>query len=957
MNKVHSRINWENHPSDATPLNEQNLNKMDVSVDELDNRVISLDTTKFDKTEAQGLFKDVSLDRTTGIITFTLYNGATKVFDTLLEKIAVNFDYDHETQQLIIMLDDGEIKYVDLSALITQYEFLDTDTVAFSIDGTGKVSAIVKEGSIEEKHLQPNYLADIKVEVSKAQASEKAAAISEKNASGSAKEAESFAHGGTGIRDGEDTDSAKYYYEQSKKMSDEVTKNCERPRGTFTGNVDELKGAGTVGSYWVQTSTATGTHPVSEDNYYLLEVTATSDNVIVQRANMFSNCKIYERMYVNKKWYDWNSITVAKFNKKPMFIYVDDDGVSTFKTIYENILQPRDIIGGLSVITDVFDGGEFTYLTQDEILDFQAKGWSILNHSCDGDVLTKDNVLVKIQYAVQRFQTLGYENRHKIFVYPDGNISDDSAAVIDCVKDYFNFGIDVTARTTNIPIIGLENKFSIGRVFINQGMDDDTKTWIYSLVDETISENKLMIISTHSYDCNQEYLAELIDYIIGKGGVFYSPDEALDYIYDSQEQLISDAMDETYYKKFRGMEDAIKDFDKYALKSIYGDSEVSLGRADGTTIGSCSIALGSNVEASGICAHAEGNKTTAGGNQAHAEGYNTYAISQQAHAEGNHTTANAPHSHAEGNNTTASGSCAHAEGYYTTADEYASHAEGYFTTASHTSAHAEGEKTTANNYASHACGKYNKRMEDGGGRSNQTGDVFVIGNGKASSMDNPSDTYSNAFRVTYKGDVYGLSAFNSSGADYAEFIKPWADGNEENEDRVGYFVTVKNGFLYKANEGDYIVGITSGNPSVVGNADEDYYWRYERDAFNRIVMEDAPETVQGTDNEGNLLFDEKTHEPIMIETGNMIKNASMKLAEDYDQSKQDDYIERKDRKEWDYVGMVGVLPVRDDGTCVAGQFCKCGKGGIATLAEKRVFDTYMVLERIAENIVSVILKP
>ena len=279
-----------------------------------------------------------------------------------------------------------------------------------------------------------------------------------------------------------------------------------------------------------------------------------------------------------------------------------------------------------------------------------------------------------------------------------------------------------------------------------------------------------------------------------------------------------------------------------------------------------------------------------------------------------------------------------------------SFAVGYNVEASGSCSHAEGSYTTASNYASHACGKYNKSMVNGGSSSNQTGDAFVIGNGTGNT------SRSNALRVTYKGDILGTKAFQSSGADYAEFIKPWADGNPDNEDRVGYFVTIKDGYLHKANEGDYITGITSGNPSVVGNADEDYYWRYERDNFNRIVMEDVPETVQATDDEGNPLFDEETHEPIMVETGNIIPNARMKLAKDYDPSLQESYVERKDRKEWDYVGMLGVLPVRDDGSCIPGQFCKCKNGGIATLAEKRGTDTFMVLERISDDVVSVILK-
>lgn len=229
MNKTYGRINWENYPSDETPLNESNLNKIDVATDEIDNRVITLDTTKATKEEVSTLVQDVTFEEKTGIITITKKNGSKITIDTQMEKIAVNFSYNAETQQIILTLIDGTKQYIDLTALITQYEFLDSDTVAFSIDSAGKVSAIVKEASIQEKHLRPNYLADIKVEVAKAQASqsaaaksesnakasETAAATSESNAAASATKAQSYATGGTNSRTGEDTDNAKYYSQQS----------------------------------------------------------------------------------------------------------------------------------------------------------------------------------------------------------------------------------------------------------------------------------------------------------------------------------------------------------------------------------------------------------------------------------------------------------------------------------------------------------------------------------------------------------------------------------------------------------------------------------------------------------------------------------------------------------------------------------------------------------------------
>lgn len=224
MNKAYSRINWENYPSDATPINKVNLNRLDSATDILDDRVITLDTTKATKTEVATLVMDVAFEESTGTITVTKKNGSKITIDTQMGKIAVNFDYDPVTEQIILTLIDGTKQYIDLSALITQYEFLDTDTVAFTIGTDGKVSAIVKEGSIEEKHLEPNYLAKIKVEAAKAE-------TSRADAAASATKAESYAVGGTGSREGEDTDNAAYYYRQAKSISESFA-GALRPMGT-----------------------------------------------------------------------------------------------------------------------------------------------------------------------------------------------------------------------------------------------------------------------------------------------------------------------------------------------------------------------------------------------------------------------------------------------------------------------------------------------------------------------------------------------------------------------------------------------------------------------------------------------------------------------------------------------------------------------------------------------------
>lgn len=178
MEKTYTRINWENYPSTETPINETNLNKIDYAVNEIDNRVIELDTTKLNLTTANTMVKSIAFDSTTGVFTITNLNGSIAKIDTKIEKLAVNFAYDYTNQRFVITLDDGTIQYVDMSALVTQNEFVDSETIGFSTGDSGTVSAIVLEGSIEEKHLQPNYLADIKVESASATASAESAASS-----------------------------------------------------------------------------------------------------------------------------------------------------------------------------------------------------------------------------------------------------------------------------------------------------------------------------------------------------------------------------------------------------------------------------------------------------------------------------------------------------------------------------------------------------------------------------------------------------------------------------------------------------------------------------------------------------------------------------------------------------------------------------------------------------------
>lgn len=204
LQKTYNRINWENYPSEETALNATNLNRTDYAINEIDNRVISLDTEKLDKSTGYGLITNVELNNETGILTVSYLNGTSTTYQTILNKVAVNFRFDQASQSIVITNEDGSKESIDLSAFVTQYEFSNTSTVAFT-NTSGVISANLVEGSIGERYLRPNYLSDIKVSEANAKKSEASAEVS-------AILSKSWAVGDTsGSRADEDINNSKYY--------------------------------------------------------------------------------------------------------------------------------------------------------------------------------------------------------------------------------------------------------------------------------------------------------------------------------------------------------------------------------------------------------------------------------------------------------------------------------------------------------------------------------------------------------------------------------------------------------------------------------------------------------------------------------------------------------------------------------------------------------------------------
>ena len=224
-------------------------------------------------------------------------------------------------------------------------------------------------------------------------------------------------------------------------------------------------------------------------------------------------------------------------------------------------------------------------------------------------------------------------------------------------------------------------------------------------------------------------------------------------------------------------------------------------------------------------------------------------------------------------------------------------------------------------YSSVIFGSYNEAAHTNsmaagkGAKTTANYEIAWAGNSAATSPDIANNTF--RFDLV-NGNIY-LDGNNNAGfADFAEQFE-YADGNENNEDRRGFFVSLQNGKIKIGNEN--VIGIISSTPCFIGDSPMKWSKTYLKDEWgevikkqykiyiiddNRIYVDNDDNKFENIPNISNPI--EKIYtQKIDVNLPYTVENIPV-LNPEYKHGEE--YILRTNRKEWGVVGLLGKILVK-----------------------------------------------
>lgn len=320
----------------------------------------------------------------------------------------------------------------------------------------------------------------------------------------------------------------------------------------------------------------------------------------------------------------------------------------------------------------------------------------------------------------------------------------------------------------------------------------------------------------------------------------------------------------------------------------------------------------------GDMAHAEGVRNEATGDKSHCEGTHNKASGDESHCEGVWNEASGSSSHCEGNENKASGDQSHCEGYYNIASGNYSHAEGSETVANSLCSHTGGYQTIAYNDYMTAIGKLNIDNSSAVVSDNK---IFVIGFGNG--IEEDPDERKDIFTVYNNGTCWA-NVFTTVNSDYAELFEVYDNNININDYKAKFISLIDDKVKIASSDDDYILGVYSSNPGILGNKTDNIIDSYLRDENNEIIYKEVL-------NDKNELIKVPEHNK------NYVKNNNLFIP----------------------VGLLGKLVVIDNGKCKVNSFCKVAKDGTAEPYNKSIdgdIPHWKVMKRLNDTRIFILFK-
>ena len=168
-------------------------------------------------------------------------------------------------------------------------------------------------------------------------------------------------------------------------------------------------------------------------------------------------------------------------------------------------------------------------------------------------------------------------------------------------------------------------------------------------------------------------------------------------------------------------------------------------------------------------------------------------------------------------------------------------------------------------------------------------------------------------QVHYRGELKEASEWIG---DFGEYFE-WEDGNPNNEDRIGYMVQLNGNKIELAQSAEKCIGAISATCIITGGScSMEWHGRFLKDDWGRELKNENGESI---------------------------------INPEYDPTLE--YISRDNRPEWDVVGLLGQVLVRQDGTLKVNGYAGC-INGVATDSNHG----YRVLKIINENVALLLVK-